>query len=141
MWKHEWVTPVGETANPSTLKDLRKISLTSEFSLIFKGSLKEWIMNDINPNLDKAQFGNRKGTGTEHLLVKLIDQILKLLDRNYQCSGVIASILDCSSEVDRHDPTLAIRKFLSLGVRHSLVPVLVNYFADREMQVKFNGAY
>ena len=62
MWKHEWVTPVGETAHPSTLKDLRKISLTSEFSLIFKGSLKEWIMNDINPNIDKAQFGNRKGT-------------------------------------------------------------------------------
>ena len=47
--------------------------------------------------------------------------------------------MDWSSAFDRQDPTLAIQKFLSLGVRHSLVPVLVSYFT--EMQVKFDGTY
>jgi hypothetical protein len=50
-------------------------------------------------------------------------------------------MLDWSSAFDRQDPTLAIEKFLKLGVRPALVPVLVSYLTDREMQVKFNGKY
>ena len=40
LWKHEWVVPAEKIPNPATMKDLRKISLTSEFSLIYKGSSK-----------------------------------------------------------------------------------------------------
>ena len=40
---------------------------------------------------------------------------------------------------DRHDPTLAILKFIKLGVRPALIPLLVSYLTDRKMKVKFNG--
>ena len=103
--------------------------------------MKDWIMEDISPNIDRAQFGNQKGTSTEHLIVCLMDKILKLLDNNNSCSAVIASLLDWASAFDRQDPTLAIQKFLKMGVRPALVPLLVSYLTDRQMQVRFNGTY
>ena len=98
-------------------------------------------MEDISPKIDKSQYGNQKGTSTEHLMVNLVDKILKLLDNNNNKSAVIASMLDWSSAFDRQDPTLAIEKFLKMGVRPSLVPVLASYLSDRQKQVKYNGTY
>ena len=141
LWKHEWVVPAPKTNNPKVLKELRKISLTSEFSLIFEGILKDWILVDISPKVDRSQYGNQKGTSTEHLLVNLMDRILRLIDQNPNRSAVIATLLDWSSAFDRQDPTLAIKKFLKMGVRPELVPVLASYLKDRQMQVKCNGKY
>ena len=126
---------------PALLKHLRKISLTSEFSLVFEGKIKDWIMEDISPNIDRSQYGNQKGTGIENLVINLMDRLLNLLDKNSNCSAVIASMLDWSSAFDRQDPTLAIKTFLKMGVRPSLVPVLVSYLSDREMEVRYNDKY
>ena len=52
---------------------------------------------------------------------------------------MIASCLDWSAAFDRQDPTIAIQKFIQLGVRASLIPLLVSYLSERKMQVKFNG--
>ena len=140
-WKHEWVVPAEKKFNPTILKHLRKISLTSEYSLVFEGFIKDWIMEDIAPKIDRSQYGNQKGTSTEHLMVNLMDKILKLLDNNNNCSAVIASLVDWASAFDRQDPTLAIEKFIKMGVRPSLIPILVSYLTDRQMQVRYNGAY
>ena len=115
--------------------------MTSEFSLIFEGIIKDWMMIDIGPKIDPAQHRNQKNTSTEHHLVKLMDKILKLIDQHPNRSAVIATMLDWSSAFDRQDPTLAIKKFLEMDVRPALVPMLVSYLTDREMQVKYNGKY
>ena len=47
--------------------------------------------------------------------------------------------LDWSNAFDRQDPTLGVNKFIKLGVRPSLIPVLSSYLSDRRMKVKFNG--
>ena len=47
--------------------------------------------------------------------------------------------LDWSAAFDRQDPTIAIQKFIKLGVRPSLIPLLASYLTDRKMKVKFNG--
>ena len=46
-------------------------------------------MEDISSNIDIGQFGGLSGTGTEHMLVCLVDRILKLLDQNTDMSAVI----------------------------------------------------
>ena len=124
-WKHEWVVPGEKKPNPKTLKDLRKISLTSEYSLVFEGIIKDWIMEDISPKIDRSQYGNQKGTSTEHMMVKLMDRILQLLDNNHNCSAV----------------QLAKEKFIKMVVRPALIPVLVSYLTDRQMQVRYNNIY
>ena len=73
------------------------------------------------------------------MIVCLLDRVLKLLDRNTERSAVMMVGLDWSSAFDRQDPTIAIQKFIQLGVRLSLIPLLSDYLTDRKMKVKFNG--
>ena len=96
-------------------------------------------MEDVSHNIDIGQFGGQEGIGTEHMVVCLLDRILQLLDRHPDRSAVIATYLDWSQAFDRQDPTLAILKFIKLGVRPALIPLLVSYLTDRKMRVKFNG--
>jgi hypothetical protein len=138
-WKLEWVTPAPKISHPKEISDLRKISSTSDYSKIYEGFLKDWIMKDVSDNFDIGQFGGQPGIGTEHLIVCLMDRILKLLDRHPDRSAVIMTCLDWSAAFDRQDPTLAVKKFIQLGVRPSLIPLLASYLTDRKMRVKFNG--
>ena len=138
LWKREWVTPAPKVSNPQNISDMRKISCTSDYSKLYEGYLKEWIMKDISENIDPGQYGGQAGMGTEHMLVCYIDRILKLLDSHPDKSAVIATSLDWASAFDRQDPTLAIKKFIKLGIRPSLIPLLASYLTDRKMQVKFN---
>ena len=138
-WKQEWITPVQKVTHPKVISDLRKISCTSDYSKLFEVFLKDWVMEDICKNLDIGQFGGQPGIGTEHMIVCMLDRILKLLDRHPDRSAIIMSLLDWSAAFDRQDPTLAIKKFIQLGVRPSLIPLLASYLTDRQMAVKFNG--
>ena len=139
VWKQEWVTPAPKISHPKVIKDLRKISGTSDYSKVFEGFLKDWIMEDIGKNIDIGQYGGQPGLGTEHLVVCLMDRVLKLLDRHNDKSAILMTCLDWSAAFDRQDPTLAIMKFIKLGVRPSIIPLLASYLTDRRMQVKFNG--
>ena len=65
-----------------------------------------------------------RSISTEHMMVNLMDQ-QKSFGRNSL----------------RQDPTLAIEKFIAMGVRPALVPVLVSYLSDRQMQVTVNNIY
>ena len=96
-------------------------------------------MEDVSKNIDIGQYGGMPGVGTEHMIVSYIDRGLQLLDKHTDRSAVIATSLDWSSAFDRQDPTLAILKFVKLGIRPSLIPLLASYLTDRRMKVKFNN--
>ena len=71
-------------------------------------------------------------------IVCLVDRILKLPDRHPDQSAVIAAAVDWSAAFDRQDPTLSIKRFIEIGVRPALIPILVSYLSERQMKVKFN---
>ena len=71
------------------------------------------------------------------MIVCLMDKVLQLLDNNNSRSAV-ADLIDWSSSFDRQDPKLVIEKFVKMGVRATLVPVLASYLTDRQMQVGLN---
>ena len=140
-WKEEIVTPVPK--KPSKLKeltDIRKIASTSDFSKVFEKYLKEWIIEDISLKLSPCQYGGRPGVGTEHVVVKFVDRILKLLDKSSNSPAVMVSFADWRGAFDRQDPTITISKLIQLGVRSSLVPILIDYLRNRKMKVTMNGA-
>ena len=76
-WKLEYVTWIQKFPQPKKISDLRKISLTSQYSKLFEGFLKDWILEDIKHHVDPSQYGARKGSGTEHLIVAYFDRVLK----------------------------------------------------------------
>ena len=116
LWKQEWVI------NPRDISDLRKISSISDYSKVYEGFIKDWIMEDVCKNIDIGQYGGQPVIGTEHMVVCFMERILQLLDSNHDHSAVLATFLDWSQAFDRQDPTKGINKFIKLGVRLPLSP-------------------
>ena len=141
IWKLEIVTPIPKCFPPKETKDLRKISVTKNFSKLFEKYLCKIIIEDMSTTADKSQYGCKKKIGIQHLLVRLVDRILTALDKNnqHEAYGVILQLVDWSQAFDRQCPKLAIESFIENGVRRSLIPVLINYFQDRKMQVKWKN--
>ena len=141
LWKHEYISPVPKVYPPTTTDDLRKISGTKNCSKIYEALLADYMIEDMGPSIDPSQFGNEKGLGIQHYLVKMINRILTILDRNNdeEKYAVVAQLVDWSKAFDRQDPTLGIQSFIRNGVRPSLIPVLISYFQQRKMTVKWHG--
>ena len=138
MWRREWVSAAPKpNRDLHTCSDLRKLASTSDYSKLYEKFLMKWITEDIWNKIDPQQFAGRKGVGTEHMIVNLVDRILSLLDKPGM-TAVIRSSADWSSAFDRTDPTKSVQKMIRLGIRPSLVPILIEFLSDRKMSVKFN---
>ena len=141
IYKLEVVTPAPKVYPPQTTRDLRKIAGTPNFSKIFEKFLAETMINDMKMSRDPSQYGNSKGVWTQHYLIKMVDQILTILDTNNQneAYAVIVQLVDWAQAFDRQCPKLGIKSFLKNGVRKSIIPVLISYFQNRKMQVKWKN--
>ena len=73
----------------------------------------------------------------------MLHRILSVLDNNSKGKifAVVANLVDWNNAFPRQCPMLGIESFIKNGVRPSLIPVLINYFQDRNMSVKWHGCY
>ena len=71
------------------------------------------------------------------MIVAMMDRVLSLLDKPGM-RAVIASSVDWTSAFSQTDPTLTITRFISMGLRSSLVSVVIEFLQEREMIVKYN---
>ena len=71
----------------------------------------------------------------------MIHRILEATDKNTkrEVFAVIANMIDWSSAFVRQCPKLGVESFQKNGVRNSMIPILVSYFQDRNMSVKWRG--
>ena len=71
----------------------------------------------------------------------MVDRILTILDTNNQneAYAIIVQLVDWAQAFDRQCPKLGIKSFLKNGVRKSIIPVLISYFQNRKMQVKWKN--
>ena len=141
IWKFEMITPVPKVYPPESVKQLRKISGLKNFAKISDSFLAEFITDDMQPTRDAAQYGNQKGLSTQHYLVRMIHQILTATDKNSknEAKAVIAQMIDWEAAFDRQCHKLGILSFINNGVRKPLIPILISYFQNRQMSVKWNG--
>ena len=141
LYKFEISTPVPKNHPPKSTSDLRNISGLLTFDKIMEKLLSEMMIMDMKPKFDSAQYGNQKGISIQHYLIDMIHRILTVVDDNSskQKFAVIANYIDWDNAFPRQCPKLGIESFIHNGVRPSLIPVLVNYFQDREMSVKWHG--
>ena len=139
--KVETVTPVPKVSHPKTVDDLRKICGLLNLSKILEKVICKHLVADMKDTLDKSQYANQKGLSINHYLIKLVDRVLSALDGSTkgENTAVIATYLDWSKAFDRQDPTLAIKSFQANGVRPSLIPLLISFFEERTMRVKWHN--
>ena len=108
------------------------------FNKIQEKLISEWIISDIKENIDPSQYGNEHGLSIQHYLVKMINKILIDTDTR-GISAVLASFIDWKDAFPTQCPILGIKSFLDCGVRPSLIPVLIDYFKNRSVEVKWHG--
>ena len=103
--------------------------------------ISEVMIQDMKEKVDPSQYGNEKGTSIQHYLVNMIHRILTVLDNNSrrETFAVVANLIDWNSAFPRQCPKLGVLSFMKNGVRASVIPLLVNYFQDRQMSVKWHG--
>ena len=141
IWKLEYVTPVPKVLPPEKLKELRKISGLLNFSKITDKILAEFISGDMQHTRDKSQYGNQKNISIQHYLVNMFHKILTSLDETSQNKSiaVLMQMIDWSQAFDRMSHKIGIESFIKNGVRPSIIPVLISFFQDRQMVVKWKG--
>ena len=141
LWKMEYVTPVPKVYPPEKLKDLRKISGLMNFSKVTDKIIAELISDDMTHSRDRAQYGNQKKVSIQHYLIKLLHKVLTSLDENSvkKSIAVVLQMIDWSQAFDRQSHIIGVRSFIDNGVRPSLIPVLINFFQDRQMMIKWRG--
>ena len=124
QWKREWVSPIPKVKEPQVLKDVLKVASTSDYNKVVEAFTKSFIIQDIGHKLDPNYFGGKKGHGTEHMVVFLMDRVLSLLDNNNTRSPVIKAGMDWLSAIERGDQTETAAKFVKLCLRPSIVKLL-----------------
>ena len=142
-WKHEYVTPVPKKFPPTSTDDLRKIAGTPNLSKLYEALLSESIISDLDPHMDPSQYGNKKGLSMNHYLINMINRILTMLDTNNKDEkyAIVAQLIDWSKAFDRQDPRLGIEAFIRNGVRPTLIPVLISFYQNRKMTVKWQNKF
>ena len=143
LYKYEISTPVPKSFPPQTTSEIRNISGLLNFDKIMEKLISELMISDMSSTFDPAQYGNQRGISVQHYLIQMIHRILTALDNNSRKDtfAVIANLIDWNNAFPRQCPKLGIESFIKNGVRPALIPVLINYFQNREMKVKWHGCH
>ena len=125
------------------MSDLWQISGLKNFAKIYESFLAKYLISDLQPYKDPSQYGNEKGLSIVHYLVKMIHTILTAVDNNtkQEAKAVIIQLIDWQGAFDRQCHKLGVEAFLRNGARKSLIPILISYFQNRQMSVKWNGKF
>ena len=141
IYKQEIITPTPKQYPPENMDMLRPISNLSNLNKIMEKMISELVIKDMEDKLDPSQFGNRKHLGIQHYLVRLLHRILANVDKNSkgEVNAALLMFLDWKQAYSRQCHTLGVKSFIRNGVRPALVPILISYFEDRQMKVKWRG--
>ena len=140
-YKRETITPTPKQFPPETREMLRPISNLVNLNKIMEKIISEMVISDMQGGLDPSQYGNQKNISIQHYLVRLLHRVVSNIDRNSQgeVNAVLCMFIDWKQAYSRQCHTLGVNSFLKNGVRPSLIPILISYFEDREMRVKWHG--
>ncbi len=122
-------------SSPLTWNKLRPISLTDHFAKLAEHFVVQWIISDIQDNLDPNQYGNRKGVSTSHYLVKLVDNLNAHAELTKSHSSLV--VTDFTKAFDLVDHNIVIRDLLHLGTRRSIVPWVCSFLTKRSQCVRY----
>ena len=94
----------------------------------------------MEAHLDPSQFGNQQQISIQHYLVQMLHRILGILDtkNRKETNAVLVNLIDWDNAFPRQCPKLGIQSFLKNGVRPSIIPVLISFFQDRTMSVRWH---
>ena len=129
--KKEHLTIIPKNPNPAYLSKCRNISCTSIFSMILEGQVLLKLRSKLITN--PHQYGGIPRCSTEHMLIKLSEQILDALE-----GGKDAAILlgvNYKKAFNRMDHGVCLRKLKELGSLECSLVLVKAFLEDRCMTI------
>ena len=65
---------------------------------------------------------------------------MKLLDSTRESTAVIAAAADWATAFDRIDPSSLSLRLIRVGIRPSIIPIIISFISNRKMIVKYKSA-
>ena len=135
-YKRAEIIPIPKCNPPSALTDLRPISKTPIGGKMIESKMMKELEKDTRGKLDNDQYGNTKGSGTTHYLLKLTDEAYRNTDIG---KATTAITIDYSKAFDYVHHDVLVDKLIKLGVRGSIIKLIISFLCNRKHCTKFNG--
>ena len=133
------ISPIDKkTDNKNSISNFRPISLLGVFSKIYEKIIKIQLSPVLETLLSPFVSAYREHFGTQHVLMRLIEEWRKNLDNNYLVGGVL---MDLSKAFDCIPHDLLIAKFQAYGFNRNIVKYFYSYLKNRKQCVKINNTY
>ena len=111
-WKTETIIPIPKTISPGSFDDIRPISMTTLWSKILELYVASFTLDETGHNWKNNQYGGRKGSSTDHVLVGLWDKILTGLDSGSK--AVVLSGIDFSKSFSRSSHQEILKAYITV---------------------------
>jgi len=138
-WKVSLIKPLSKTRNPSSLCDLRPISILPVLSKMFERLVAQQLRDHLTRSniLPIMQSGFRAGYGCPAALLNITDDVLRAMDAG---QATILVALDYSKAFDtiNHSLLLSILKFIGLG--DGALALFRSYLLGRKQVVKYGSS-
>ena len=132
------ITPIHKEKEKTNKKNYRPVSVLPILSKLYEGNMNEEIFTYVEKFLSPYLFGYRKGHGTQHCLLVMIEMWRKALDESKVWGAILTDLskaFDCLS----HD--LLIAKLEAYGFGKSALKFIHDYLKNRIQRTKVNGSY
>ena len=130
------IIPIPKVNPPRSLSDLRPISKTPIGGKMIEKALMSELEKDIKGKLDASQYGNCRGSSTTHYLINLTDQAFRSTDKGQATTAIT---IDYSKAFDFVDHNVLIKKLVHLGVRSSIIKLLISFLSNRTHNTNMFG--
>lgn len=140
LWKSANVIPLPKVSNPSSVSQLRPISILPVLSKILQNVVHKQLSMFLNHNnlLCPYQSGFRPGHSTVGALTKISDDI-RLAINKQQLTALV--LLDFSSAFNSIDHDILIAVLSSLNVSFSAIAWFRSYLSGRSQRVRLDDSY
>ena len=137
LWKIKSVTPIPKKTVRESINDVRNISCTQLFSKAYKSFVLDWLSEEVS--IRTNQYGCVKGSGSEHFLVQLWQQVLENLE-DPRAASLLTSI-DYSKAFNRLNYGACLKTLKAKGASTESLRTIASFLMDRKMTVKVGGIF
>ena len=125
-------------ANRTAEKNFRPVSALKMFFKIYEKFMKQQLIVHLDTTLSVFIGAYRKAYGTQHVLIRLLEDWKTKLDNNYI---VGALLMELSKAFDCIPHNLLIAKLNAYGADENALVLIYSYLKRRKQSVRINNAY
>ena len=125
--KHADVTPVHNKKDKSDKTNYRPVNILTNISEIYEQLIYKQLYDYFDDILSPSQCGFRKGYGTQHCLLVMLEKIKESVDKDNEF-GVL--LIGLSKAFDCIDHKLLIAKLFWYGVSPSSLTLIFSHFSN-----------